>query len=97
MALMGVVAKTPEAVNNWGFMIILPLTFASTVFVRAETMPAPLETFANINPVSLVADASRGLMLGGEVRDPIIWSFVAMLVVVAVFAPLTVAKYRRRV
>jgi ABC transporter DrrB family efflux protein len=97
MAFIGVTAKTPEAVNTWGFMIILPLTFASSIFARPSTMPGWLRSFVNVNPITAVVDATRGLMLGGPVAHPVIKSIIWLIVIVAVFAPLAVARYRRRV
>ena len=97
MAFIGVTAKSPEAVNTWGFMIILPLTFASSTFARPETMPGWLEAFVNVNPITDVVDATRGLMLGGPVTEPVIRSIIWMAVITAVFAPLAIARYRRRV
>ena len=97
MAFNGITAKSPESVNTWGFMIILPLTFASSAFVRVETMPGWLQAFAKVNPVTHVIDATRGLMLGGAVADPVINSVIWLAVITAVFAPLTIARYRRRI
>ncbi|MEX2102057.1 MAG: ABC transporter permease, partial [Actinomycetota bacterium] len=97
MAYIGIVAKTPESVNTWGFMIILPLTFASTVFVPAESMPAWLEGFAQVNPISKVADAVRGLMLGWpNLTDDVIAAIFWIIVISAVFAPLAILRYRKR-
>jgi oleandomycin transport system permease protein len=84
-------------VNTWGFMIILPLTFASSVFARPETMPGWLQAFVKVNPITSIVDATRGLMLGGSVAEPVIKSIVWMAVITAVFAPLAIARYRRRI
>jgi ABC transporter DrrB family efflux protein len=97
MAFIGISARTPEAVNTWGFMIILPLTFASSVFARPETMPGWLQAFVNVNPITSIVDATRGLMLGGPVAGSVIRSVIWLAVITAVFAPLAVARYRRRV
>jgi ABC-2 type transport system permease protein/oleandomycin transport system permease protein len=97
MAFIGITARTTESVNTWGFMIILPLTFASTAFVRVETMPGWLQAFVKANPVTSVIDAARGLMLGGPVARPVIQSVLWMAAITAVFAPLAIARYRRRV
>jgi ABC transporter DrrB family efflux protein len=97
MAFIGVAARTPEAVNTWGFMIILPLTFASSVFARPETMPGWLQAFVKVNPITSVVDATRGLMLGGPVAGPVIRSVIWLAVITAVFAPLATARYRRRI
>jgi ABC transporter DrrB family efflux protein len=97
MAFIGVAARTPEAVNTWGFMIILPLTFASSVFARPETMPGWLQAFVKVNPITSVVDATRGLMLGGPVAGPVIRSVIWLAAITAVFAPLATARYRRRI
>jgi ABC transporter DrrB family efflux protein len=97
MAFIGITARTTESVNTWGFMIILPLTFASSAFASPETMPGWLQAFVNVNPVTSVIDATRGLMLGGPVAEPVIDSVIWMAVITAVFASLAIARYRRRV
>jgi ABC transporter DrrB family efflux protein len=97
MAFIGLAAKSPEAVNTWGFMIILPLTFASSAFARPETMPGWLEAFAEVNPITQVIDATRGLMLGGPVADPVLRSVLWMVAIAAVFAPLAISRFRRRI
>jgi ABC transporter DrrB family efflux protein len=97
MAFIGVAAKSPEAVNTWGFMIILPLTFASSVFAPPESMPGWLAAFVKVNPITKVVDATRGLMLGGPVARPLWQSLVWIAIIVAVFAPLAINRYRRRV
>jgi oleandomycin transport system permease protein len=97
MAFIGITARTTESVNTLGFMIILPLTFASTAFVPAETMPGWLQAFVKANPVTAVIDSARGLMLGGAVASPVIKALIWMAVIQLVFAPLAIARYRRRV
>jgi ABC-2 type transport system permease protein/oleandomycin transport system permease protein len=97
MAFIGITARTTESVNTWGFMIILPLTFASSAFVPPESMPGWLEAVATWNPVTAVIDGARGLMLGGPVAEPLLRSVLWMVAIQAVFAPLAIARYRRRV
>ncbi len=97
MAFIGIVAKAPESVNTYGFLLILPLTFASSVFAPPDTMPGWLQAFVNVNPVTAVVDATRALMLGGPVADSLIESILWMAGITAVFAPLAIARYRRRV
>jgi oleandomycin transport system permease protein len=97
MAFIGITARSSESVNTWGFMIILPLTFASSTFVPVETMPGWLQAFVKVNPVTHVIDAARGLMLGGPVAEPVVNSVIWMSVITAVFASLAILRYRRRV
>ncbi|HZB86272.1 MAG TPA: ABC transporter permease, partial [Gaiellaceae bacterium] len=61
---LGLLMRAPNAVMNAGFMGIFPLTFLSNVFVEPETLPRVLEVFVNVNPISILATASRGLMGG---------------------------------
>ena len=103
MAFIGITAKSPESVNTWGFMLILPITFASSVFVPTESMPGWLKAFAEVNPITHVVDATRGLMLGAaEARVESVGASAAYALlwiagITVVFATLTIAKYRRRV
>ena len=92
---LGLLLRSPNAVMNAGFMGIFPLTFLSNVFVDPETLPAPLEAFVEVNPISILATATRGLMEGNaEARDIGIVLGVAALLTL-VFAPLTNHLYRR--
>ncbi len=97
MAFLGITARTPESVNTWAFMIILPLTFASSAYAPVDSMPGWLQAFVKANPVTSVIDAARGLMLGGPVAEPVIQSVIWMIVITAVFAPLAILRYRRRI
>jgi ABC transporter DrrB family efflux protein len=95
--LIGLVAKDPERVQIFGFTALFPVTFVSNVFVPAETMPGWLQAFVNVNPVSILADATRGLILGGPVATPVIQSLLWAAGIAAVFAPLSVRAFKRRV
>lgn len=97
MALIGSVAQSPEAVNTWGFLIILPLTFASSVFAPPESMPGWLQAFVKVNPITFVANATRGMMLGGPVASSALKAILWMIGITAVFAPLAVDRYRKRI
>ena len=61
---LGLLMRAPNAVMNAGFMAIFPLTFLSNVLVDPDTLPSALEAFVNVNPISILADVSRGLMDG---------------------------------
>jgi ABC-2 type transport system permease protein len=93
---MGLVMRSPNAVMNAGFMSIFPLTFLSNVFVEPDTLPAALEAFVNANPVSILADASRGLMEGTAAGGDVMISLAVAAGLTAVFVPLTTHLYRTR-
>jgi len=95
--LVGVLAKDPEKVQVFGFTALFPLTFVSNVFVQTETMPGWLQPVVRANPVSILSDATRGLLVGGPVAQPVMWSLLWAAGIAAVFAPLAVARFRRRI
>src|SRR5215211_2801238 len=94
-ALIGMSVSSPEAANGAGFTLVFPITFISSAFVPVESMPAGLEEFAQANPVSQVVDAMRALWLGAPADNHIWLSVVWCFVIIAIFAPLAVSKYRR--
>ncbi len=94
-AVIGMSVSSPEAANGIGFTLIFPITFISSAFVPVESMPAGLEQVADANPVSAVVDAMRALWLGAPAGDSIWLAVVWCFVLIAIFAPLAVAKYRR--
>ncbi|MBA2239974.1 MAG: ABC transporter permease [Solirubrobacterales bacterium] len=93
---LGLLLRSPNAVMNAGFMGIFPLTFLSNVFVEPETLPSGLEAFVNVNPISILADASRGLMDGTAQIGDIAIVLATAAVLTAIFAPLTSRLYRTR-
>jgi ABC-2 type transport system permease protein len=93
---IGLLMRSPNAVMNAGFMGIFPLTFLSNVFVDPETLPSALEAFVNVNPISILATASRGLMEGNADATDIAIVLATAAALTAVFAPLTTRLYGRR-
>jgi ABC-2 type transport system permease protein len=73
-----------------------PMTFASNVFVEPRTMPGWLRTFVDVNPVSHLVTAERGLMNGTATTGQIGWVLLASALLVLVFAPLTMHLYRNK-
>jgi ABC-2 type transport system permease protein len=93
---LGLLLRSPNAVMNAGFMGIFPITFLSNVFVEPETLPSGLEAFVDVNPVSILATASRGLMAGNADGSDIAISLATAAALTAVFAPITTRLYRTR-
>ena len=93
---LGLLVRSPSAVMNIGFMGIFPLTFLSNVFVDPETLPWVLEAFVDVNPISILATASRDLMDGTAQAGPILIVLATAAALTAVFAPLTTHLYRSR-
>src|SRR3954451_17407597 len=94
-ALLGLLVSTPEAANSVGFIAVFPLTFISSAFVPTASMPPALQWFADINPFTIVVNAMRALWLGAPAGNNVWGAFVWSFVLIAIFAPLAVARYRR--
>jgi ABC transporter DrrB family efflux protein len=94
-ALVGLFSSSPETANSIGFTLIFPLTFASSVFVPASSMPDGLRQFAEANPFTTVSDAIRSLWIGTPAHTDVWMAFVWCVVLIGVFAPLAVTRYRR--
>ncbi|MFK5584253.1 ABC transporter permease [Serinicoccus sp. LYQ131] len=104
MALLGIVVRTPEVINNASFMILFPLTFISNAFVQTQYLPRVLEVFANWNPISALVQAARELFgnTGGAptpdtfpMQNPVLTIIAGSLLMLAVFIPLAVSRFRK--
>lgn len=105
MALIALLVPSVEVINNASFMVIFPMTFVANTFVPAENLPGPLQAFAEWNPVSAVTQAARELFgnipegtpepTAWPLQNPVLYTLIWVVVIVAVFAPLAVARYQR--
>jgi oleandomycin transport system permease protein len=95
--LIGVIARDPEQVQLFGFTVLFPVTFVSNVFVPTETMPGWLRPVVEANPVTILSDAARGLLIGGPVAEPVVWTLVWAGAIMLVFAPISVIALKRKV
>ncbi|MGI8448087.1 MAG: ATP-binding cassette domain-containing protein [Streptosporangiaceae bacterium] len=93
---LGLLMRTPQAVMSVGTVVPFPLTLASNVFVRPQTMPGWLQAFVTVNPVSHLVTAERGLIQGQAAAGQLGWVLLASAALVAVFAPVTVYLYGRQ-
>ena len=95
--LIGLLVDEPDKVQIFGFVVIFPITFTSNAFVPTETMPGWLQAWVEVNPVTILADAIRGLLISGPVAGPVTQSLLWGAAIAAVFAPLALAVFKRRV
>jgi ABC-2 type transport system permease protein len=95
-AWFGTIGRTAQGVQATSLMIMFPLTFLSNAFVPTSTMPGWLRAFADVNPVSHVITAIRDLANNGHVGADAGWALLGCAVVVAVFAPLSVRSFTRK-
>ncbi|WP_026924525.1 ABC transporter permease [Glycomyces arizonensis] len=94
--LMGVLADSEEKVQIYSFVVIMPLTFTSSAFVDTSTMPGFLGAWADVNPVTHLADAMRGLLSSGPIAEPLMWTAIWAVVIFAVTAPLAMRAYKKK-
>jgi oleandomycin transport system permease protein len=94
---VSMLVRAPQTAQGVLVAFILPLSFGSNVFVPAGSLPGFLHTWASISPVSKLADTTRGLLIGGPVAQPLLLSVAWLVGIVAVFFPLALAFYHRRV
>jgi ABC-2 type transport system permease protein len=104
MAYVGLRVASVEVVNNASFMFIFPMTFVSNAFVLGERLPGPLQTFADWNPVSAVAQGVREAFGNtGNLPRPDVWSLdnpiaytiIWVGIILAIFIPLSVRQYNK--
>ncbi len=107
-ALVGMAAGSVEVAQSAGFIWMFPVTFISSAFVSQNSLPGPLRTFAEWNPVTAIADSARDLFHNGGAATGILargdswpaqhatlYAILWCLGILAVFVPLAVAKYRK--
>ena len=106
MVWLGLIVKSVETMNNATFMVLFPLTFLSNAFVPSDSMPSLLRIFAEWNPVSSLVQATRELFgnVGSAptpdswpMQHPVVAVLGGIIVIAAVFIPLSVRQYRRAV
>lgn len=93
---VGTIARSAQSVQGISMMILFPLTFLSNAFVPVETLPGWLATFVRVNPVSHVVSAVRDLANNGIATTEVVWALLGCAVVIAIFMPLSVMSYQRK-
>ncbi len=95
-SILGLLAKSVEAVQWMTFLIIFPLTFVSSAFVPTSTMPSALRVFADNQPITQVIGATRSWLVGTPMGDYAWKSFLWCFIIMAVTLPITAWLYKRR-
>ncbi|MFJ9947648.1 ABC transporter permease [Kitasatospora sp. NPDC091207] len=95
--LLGMAMKSAQAVQGVSMLVLMPMQFGSSIFAPTDTMPGWLQSFTKVNPLSALADACRALLNGeGAVAHPVLIVLGWSIGITAVFAPLAVARFRKR-
>jgi ABC-2 type transport system permease protein len=93
--IFGMKVKTPESVMTTSFIFLMPLTFASNIFVGIETMPGWLQAIVRHNPVTHLTSAARALMHGTPARADVLWVLAASALITLVAAPIALRMYHQ--
>ena len=93
--IVGMLVRTPESVMTTSFIFLMPLTFASDIFVQLNTMPGWLQEVVGRNPVTHLANASRKLMHGEAAGTDVAWVLLASAAIVLIAAPVAMRMYRK--
>ncbi|MGO1317482.1 MAG: ABC transporter permease [Cellulomonadaceae bacterium] len=95
--LAGMLARSPGAVQGILFPVLIPLMYASNVFVPVGTLPGWLQAIVGVNPLTHLVDAMRALLIGGDMGSSVWWLLAWCVGLVMVFGSLASRAYRRRV
>lgn len=93
---LGLTLRSEKSLMGVSMLVLFPLTFVSNVFVDPKTLPSWLEAFVEVNPISLLVTATRGLMHGTVTSAELGWVLLASVLMTAVFAPITMYLYRHK-
>ncbi|AYV27490.1 ABC transporter permease [Streptomyces sp. CJ_13] len=94
--LLGLTLNSAQAVQGMAMVVLMPLQFGSSIFAKPATMPGWLQSFTDYNPLSNLADAARGLMIGGPVGHSVMVTLIWSVAITAVTMPLAVRKFRQK-
>lgn len=94
--ILGLIMRSEKSLMMISFMVLFPLTFVSNVFVDPRTLPNWLQSFVEINPISILATAVRGAMHGTATVQQVMLVLVVSVIMTAVFAPITIYLYRNK-
>jgi oleandomycin transport system permease protein len=96
--LIGLIAPSPETVQGISFIFIMPLVFGSSILVpNTSTFPGWLQAWVKVNPITHLADAVRGLTVGGPTASHVLYSLAWAAGIVLVTFPIALRMYNRRV
>lgn len=95
-AAVALLVRDPAVVISVANIVLIPLSFASNIFVEPATMPAGLRAFADVNPLSHVAATARDLMNDtGGTGGSLAWTILATAAIAGVCAPIVLRLYSR--
>lgn len=96
MALVGLTAKSEEQIQTWMISLLMPLAYTSSIFVEIETLPGAVQWWAELNPLTALADSMRVFLDGGTPGGEALALLGWCAAITAVFVPLSLRAYRRK-
>lgn len=87
--------RTPSTVMTLSWLALMPLTFISNIYVDPGTMPGWLQDLVEVNPVTFVVTAIRGVMDGTVTPAQIGLALLAPALITAACAPVAMYLYGR--
>lgn len=105
-AFIGLTARNVEVAQSVGLVWLFPVSFVSSAFVSAASMPGPLRAFAEWNPFTAVIESTRGLfgnppppqfpeLTGWPAENATLYAILCCVAILVIFVPLAAARYRR--
>ncbi|SDC47079.1 ABC transporter permease [Shouchella lonarensis] len=94
--MLGLIMRSERSLMGVSMMVMFPLTFMSNAFIDPNTLPSWLQGFVEWNPISILVSAIRGLMHGVDVANDIWLTCIISVAFTAIFAPITMALYRKK-
>lgn len=94
--VIGLLVRTAATVVPISYAVVFPLTFASNIMVRPETMPPTLRYLVELNPVSTMVTAIRGLMAGTATGQEIAYALIAPVTLILTLPPVVLWLLRRK-
>ncbi|WP_096202259.1 ABC transporter permease [Bacillus sp. FJAT-45350] len=93
---LGLILRSEKSLMGVSMLVLFPLTFVSNVFVDPRTLPTWLEAFVEVNPISLLVTATRGLMHGTATFEEVGLVLIVSVIITVIFAPITMYLYRNK-
>ena len=96
MVLVGLTARSEDQIQTWFISLLMPLAYTSSILIEIETLPSAVQWFAEINPLTALADSMRVFLNGGTAGGEVLALLGWCAGIIAVFLPLSLRAYRRK-
>ena len=94
--VLGLIVRTPSVVMTMGWLVLMPITFLSNIYVDPVTMPGWLQAVVAVNPVAILVTALREIMSGTVTPASVGLALAGPAVATAVLGPVAMFLYGRK-